>query len=583
MQPPTGDNEVRKWIQERKVGPEPKDEKILALSKVTPTADGEDAVPTPHSNLWTEVNDLKNGKETAASAMVPTQTGEDRANAIKYNTGIFGQLAKNKVFEGVTIFVILLNAIGIGWDADYSARFEKDDNLFEGPVYFAVMECFFCTYFTFEILIRFFAYRIIWHCLIDAWFVFDSVLVAMMIIETLVLPFVGSGGPLAQLSILRLLRLLRITRMAKLMRAFPQLMMIVKGIAAATRAVVWTFILLLIISFAWAILFTNEYHQGHLTDAEVKALEEDDPDLIMELFGSMGKSMLSLLVMGTILDDITACTNQIRATENMWMLLAFILYVLLNSFMMMNMLVGILVEVVGNTADGEKARMAEDHVKETMFNIFQSMDKDGSGIVSREEFMEMKRDKKVMTSLEELEIQDQQFDKYVELLFKPDDTGDIPSLSHARLLECMCQLRPGTSVSALDFASFKESLENSQDVLKHKLDQIDHVCEELNDQDEKFKNSENANGGDETARHENRPAAPKRISSHMLQRLECTSSSDIVSELQRRLGSANLEETGVPLMMMDEDLQNRVKSIAAFQTPGMQRPALECSREAVTC
>merc|ERR1712176_1283461 len=136
----------------------------------------------------------------------------------------------------------------------------------------------------------------------DGWFIFDSLLVAFMVIETWVLAFLG-GSPLGGLSILRLLRLLRITRMAKLMRAVPELMMIVKGITAATRAVIWTFVLLFVITYTWAILLTNEYHQGLIADDDV---EEE----VHELFGSMGKSLSSLLVMGTILDDVTYCTDE---------------------------------------------------------------------------------------------------------------------------------------------------------------------------------------------------------------------------------------------------------------------------------
>ncbi|CAJ1335422.1 unnamed protein product [Effrenium voratum] len=98
-----------------------------------------------------------------------------------------------------------------------------------------------------------------------------------MVWETWIMPFIGGLQGLGQLSILRLLRLLRITRMAKLMRAFPQLLMILKGITAAARAVGWTAVLLVIISFTWSILFTNEYHQGHLSDEELAELDPGDP------------------------------------------------------------------------------------------------------------------------------------------------------------------------------------------------------------------------------------------------------------------------------------------------------------------
>merc|ERR1719345_454462 len=105
-----------------------------------------------------------------------------------------------------------------------------------------------------------------------------------MVVETWVLAFIGPIAALKQVSILRLLRLTRLFRMAKLMRYFPELQLIVKGMLAAVRSVGCATILLLLVLYVFAIIFTNEYHQGHVAD--------DDPDIpeISMLFGSLGKS-----------------------------------------------------------------------------------------------------------------------------------------------------------------------------------------------------------------------------------------------------------------------------------------------------
>lgn len=72
-----------------------------------------------------------------------------------------------------------------------------------------------------------------------------------------------------------------------------------------------------------------------------------------------------------------------------WMLFFFLLYVLLNSFTMLNMLTGILVEVVGNTAESEKKALTETSVKQSIKRLFETTDKDGSGLISKQEFLEM--------------------------------------------------------------------------------------------------------------------------------------------------------------------------------------------------
>eukprot|EP00446_Apocalathium_sp_SHHI-4_P094250 CAMPEP_0177459090 /NCGR_PEP_ID=MMETSP0369-20130122/13906_1 /TAXON_ID=447022 ORGANISM="Scrippsiella hangoei-like, Strain SHHI-4" /NCGR_SAMPLE_ID=MMETSP0369 /ASSEMBLY_ACC=CAM_ASM_000364 /LENGTH=219 /DNA_ID=CAMNT_0018932307 /DNA_START=174 /DNA_END=833 /DNA_ORIENTATION=+ len=45
----------------------------------------------------------------------------------KFSDTFFGRIAKSEYFERATIGVIMLNAVEIGWDADYSARFHKPD------------------------------------------------------------------------------------------------------------------------------------------------------------------------------------------------------------------------------------------------------------------------------------------------------------------------------------------------------------------------------------------------------------------------------------------------------------------------
>jgi hypothetical protein len=193
--------------------------------------------------------------------------------------------------------------------------------------------------------------------------------------------------------------------MAKLMRFFPELQIIVKGMVAAVRSVACTGVLLIGILYVWAILFTSEYHQGDKTQEEVAGTAE-------ELFGNMGRSMRHLFIMGTILDDITLCCNSIRRSEKLTMLAAFIIFVLISSFTMLNMLIGILCEVVCATGEGERNKNTEAHVREAITTLFTKMDNDGNGEITREEFLNMKRDKNVMKALSELEVKPKHFEMY---------------------------------------------------------------------------------------------------------------------------------------------------------------------------
>lgn len=275
-------------------------------------------------NLFKEVNDLRK-----------TKNGSEAEETAKWTDSFFGRLAANKKFEGLTFFFIGINSLYIGWDADYTALNFKPDSLYDSkmPIGIILMENLFCVYFTGEVVIRFIGFKQKTSALpfprcfpTDWWFVFDSTLVTMMVLETWIFPIFGLSGSLNQLSVLRLLRLLRISRMARLMKKVPELMIIIKGLIASFRSVSCTAILQVLILYVWSILFVSEYHE----------LGAEDDSEIASYFGTMGKSMFSLFIYGTVLDDVTACTTAIRGTENMFMLSLFIVFILISSFTILN-------------------------------------------------------------------------------------------------------------------------------------------------------------------------------------------------------------------------------------------------------
>jgi hypothetical protein len=469
----------------------------------------------PQGALFNSINDLRDGGQ---------EKDQDAIDREKINDTVFGHIAKSKKFEYTTLAIIVVNALFIGYDADFSARWAKPENLYDctgfapGSCYqFIFMENLFAVYFTAEVVIRFFSYKRKGDMCTDLWFIFDSVLVMFMVIETWILPIVGASGPLAQLSVLRLLRLLRITRMAKLMRFFPELQIIVKGMLAAVRSVICTAILLILILYVFSILFTSEFHQGDLPDDECTGAQA--------LFGTMGKSMRHLFIMGTILDDITLCCNSIRSSNKMVpMMTAFVMFVLISSFTMLNMLIGILCEVVCATGEGERNKNTECHVKEAITELFMTMDRNNDGEISREEFLKFKDSRKVMKALKELEVEAKHFGMYAQLLFMPEEAGGPPpKLDFNKVLSMILRLRPGTKVSALDFASFQMSVYRNHDSLKKNISNIEKMASVLTGQD--------------LSALPPAKTPDAKIGVSTLPALEQAPEQDILAELQRRIGS----------------------------------------------
>jgi hypothetical protein len=173
-----------------------------------------------------------------------------------HTTGFYAWLAKHHLFENVTLGVISLNAVWMGIDADWNDSM----TLFNAHPVFQVAEQLFCIYFSFELYIRFMAFETKFRgvrqisvkfpvyvpaWMLDGWFMFDSLLVFMMVFETWVFTMIetvggGDGGsPLpVDTSILRLFRLLRLSRLTRMLRSLPQLMILIKGMVTAMKSVV---------------------------------------------------------------------------------------------------------------------------------------------------------------------------------------------------------------------------------------------------------------------------------------------------------------------------------------------------------
>lgn len=420
--------------------------------------------------LFKEINELRDGK-----FKIPNEEPEEKS---KYDNSPCGRLAGNQHFEYVTLSVIVGNALYLGYDCDYNARWGKPDDLYAdvGKYWgFIVMDNFFCAFFTFEVVVRFIGYEIKKNSCTDVSFLFDLALVVLMIIETWILAFLGPIDALKQVSILRLLRLARLLRMGKLLRMLPALMLIVKGMIASVRSVGCACILLMLCVYVFSIIFTGVYHAGHkiaddeeLTDAEA-------------LFGDLGRSMRHLLIMGTILDDLTACTNAIRQSEKTHMLMVFWVCVILSALTLFNMMVGILCEVISATSAAEERKTEDKKLNDLIMGFFTTMDKDGSGAVSVEEFLMMRKDPSIMDSLSKLNIESKHFDFYAELLFQPKNDGDPPpEVTYIDVVDMIMRMRPGEKQNGCDFNYFKMiMLKKNTEIMEH-LNMVETILDEIN-------------------------------------------------------------------------------------------------------
>lgn len=292
------------------------------------------------------------------------------------------QISKGGIFVMMQMVAIILNTIVIGFDVEYNGSDASSTtrSVFQG------LDNAFCIFFTVEILIRFGAMKkratakkAFRKTLADRWFVFDLILVLLMVIETWLMPLFyltlgenSSDDGLSSLSTLRLLRLMRLTRVgrvARLLKFFPETFMMVKSIFAAMRAVLTTLGILLGMMYIFAIIF--------------KTRCEGTP--IQVLFPTIPGSMWQLLLNGAFMDSL-GDTMQAISEEDMTLFFLFLMFVFLSNLTVLNMLIGVICEVANDVSAREKEMRSAKSLKEDLMEFLECFDMDDDHLINIEEF-----------------------------------------------------------------------------------------------------------------------------------------------------------------------------------------------------
>mmetsp|Transcript_954 Transcript_954/g.1919 ORF Transcript_954/g.1919 Transcript_954/m.1919 type:complete len:642 (+) Transcript_954:54-1979(+) len=409
-----------------------------------------------------------------------------------HESGFFQALAKSPAFDNLTLSVIALNAIFMAIDTDWNKQrpLESMDtnDLLSSPLFFFITENTFCFYFTLELVIRFGAFAQKSHTMRDGWFVFDSLLVIMMIIETWVMPLIqtvgGAGGSMGNVAILRLLRLLRLSRLLRMLRSLPELMILIKGMATAMKSVSYVMCLLVIFTYVFGIAFTQLAAGSAAGDV---------------YFSNVALSMYSLLIHAAFMDDMASFMNDLRLEEGQWplMALAFV-FVALASLTLMNMLIGVLCEVVSAVAATEKEEILANQVMEKMMKVVDTIDENGDRRISYAEFSKMIEKPEVIRCLQDVGVNPMALIDFADLMFFEDQ--ELLELSFEEFMEKVIDMRGSNTATVKDTLHLWMSIKKHTHPLLHiigervevldaKIDNVvQNVGRKMDEKMEKFSN-----------------------------------------------------------------------------------------------
>jgi len=321
-----------------------------------------------------------------------------------------------------------------------------------------------------------------------------------------------------------LLRLLRLTRMARIMRFFPELLTIVKGIVNAIRAVFFIQVFLVLVMYIFAIVFTSQLGvpHGRNPDAEDKSA--------IQMFDSIGSSMMTLFTNGVLGDNLaqtliaikdakachtyaeeSTCPSQCtwadeqcgsndmtgESKEGLILMWLFLFFFAISAITLLNMLIGVLCQVVDDTARDELESNQVHELEDCLKNAFRTIDVSENGFISAEEWSKISDSEEMRASLERLGVESSNMDDRLlqmqhtlfgispeqevkkdtvvgsNVLPAPTSVQDSKGLSFNEFIGKVVDLRWDTPTSALDLEMLKRTIQVEHRQVNAQLDRVE--------------------------------------------------------------------------------------------------------------
>merc|ERR550537_146 len=164
----------------------------------------------------------------------------------------------------------------------------------------------------------------------------------------------------------------------------------------AAASVGYTLGLLLLITYVFAIALRNLVPADEDNKTEFEPIGE-------AFFSSVPEAMHSLIVFGTFLDALSDFIIPVLRQSPACFILTW-MYIALAAMTVMNMLIGVLCEVISAVAEEEKESMMVDKVNEKFSTIVEQLDSDNDGTLSWDEFQKILEFPEALAALESMNV-----------------------------------------------------------------------------------------------------------------------------------------------------------------------------------
>ncbi|BDX01682.1 hypothetical protein MACH16_04300 [Marinomonas pontica] len=225
-------------------------------------------------------------------------------------------------FQGFIISIIVIAALTVGAKT-YSLPYGIDKAI-------SYLDNFITVFFLVELSLRFIACDDKKRFFKDPWNIFDTVIV------------IGSLMPVSETEMILVARLLRVFRVLRLVSIIPDLRFLINALLKAIPKMGYIALLMFIIFYIFAAVGSIFFHQVN-----------------EELWGDIAISMLTLFRVATFEDWTDVMYETMDVYPFSWIF--YIIFIFLTAFVFLNMMVGVVLDVMTRETAQEEHENQENH------------------------------------------------------------------------------------------------------------------------------------------------------------------------------------------------------------------------------
>lgn len=382
-------------------------------------------------------------------------------------------LIGHPLFDTVMGVAILANTVFIGYSAEYAVRH------YDNPTdkFIDRGEWVFCILFTVEVTLRIIAWRPRAYFLgEDCWWnLFDFSLVASSIWAQLQSLQVSSGAGMPNtmgLRVLRLLRLLKMFRVVRVARFMRELRTIISSIVGSMRTLFWSMVMMSLIMYIFGLVFI----QAASSVLPDKSLDDTTRELLIQYFGSVYKSMLTLFMATTGGEDWGPMAFPLVSAGNCYYYL-FLFYISFLSMAILNVVMGLFVDAAMKATDKDRIEMikeaADDRAgfQDNIIDLMKEFDSNGNGWIDKEELSKSYLHPKMQAFMQHLDVSSSEVNALFDLLDK-QKAGEVQI--EDLVPGCFRVSRGAKSIDIMQLIDTQEAINHKLTNLSGKVEKI-HV------------------------------------------------------------------------------------------------------------